>query len=92
MRSLCSSLCVQESATTSLSLGQAIFPGEQTELGVVDAAWGPPFPPYVLSYARYRATCRSGNHRSLHPGGYCEHLEEKAGCGCQFSHLDKLPQ
>lgn len=41
------------------------------------------FHSYVLSYVRYRASYRLGNHSSLHPRDYCEHLEGKTACGCR---------
>lgn len=46
-------------------------------------SWESPIFPLCPSCVGHRVTCRSGNHRSLNPGGYCEDLEEKAGCGCQ---------
>ena len=72
----------------SLPLNREPWQGWGDWLGAAD------FHSYILSYVRYKATSRSGNHSSLHPRGYCEHLEEKAGRGCQsklHSHPDKLP-
>lgn len=67
--------------------GKTFSPSEQrTLVGVVgQGKWlgATDFHSYVLSYVRYRATYRAGNHSSLRLRDYCEHLEEKAGCSCQ---------
>lgn len=64
---------------------------KQRTLGQGGWEGGTHFPHYVPSCVRYRATCRSGNDKSLHPGGYCEQRRRLCVRTKLYKCLDKLP-